>query len=107
MFNRKYDLQRSDLKVRCGEWDMRRAVEPIPHQDRVVVRTAVHPGFSGKNLTDNVALLFTDRPFVLGPHLDKICLPNSAIYPFDPEECYATGWGKDAFGDEGKFQARG
>ena len=63
--------------------------------------------FSGKNLTDNVALLFTDRPFVLGPNLDKICLPSSAIYPrFDPDECYATGWGKDAFGDEGKFQAR-
>ena len=55
-----------------------------------------------------MALLFTDRPFVLGPHLDKICLPNSAHYSqYDPNECYATGWGKDAFGDEGKFQARG
>ena len=81
--------------------------ESITLQDRDIVRMAMHPGFSGKNLTDNVALLFTNQPFVLGSHLDKICLPSSAIYPrYNPDECYATGWGKDAFGDEGKFQAR-
>ena len=92
--------------MRCGEWDTRRAVEPVPHQDRNVLDVAVHPGFDRKNLTANVALLFTE-PFLLGNSIDKICLPSSnydrnSRYNWD--ECVSTGWGKDQFGDEGEFQ---
>ena len=93
--------------MRCGEWDTRRVVEPIPHQDRPVVDVAVHPGFDRKNLTDNVALLFTETPFILGHSLDKICLPSSnyeSTSRYNLGECVSTGWGKDQFGDEGEFQ---
>lgn len=103
-----YDEGRAtDLFVRCGEWDTRRPVEPVPHQDRNVAHVAVHPGFDRKNLTDNVALLFTETPFILGHSLDKICLPSSnyeSSSRYNLDECVSTGWGKDQFGDEGEFQ---
>ena len=39
-------------------------------------------------------------------HLNKVCLPSSHSTlgepGYDPDDCYATGWGKDAFGAEGK-----
>ena len=108
LYRKYYDEGRAtDLFVRCGEWDTRRVVEPIPHQDRPVVDVAVHPGFDRKNLTDNVALLFTETPFILGHSLDKICLPSSnydSNSRYNWDECVSTGWGKDQFGDEGEFQ---
>ena len=93
--------------MRCGEWDTRRVVEPVPHQDRPVAEVAVHPGFDKKNLTSNVALIFTQTPFILSRSLDKICMPSSSYDSnsrYNWDECVSTGWGKDKFGDEGEFQ---
>ena len=59
-------MRDADLKVRCGEWDLHSRSEPLPPQDRGVVAAAAHPAFSAKNLTNNVALLFTDQPFAIG-----------------------------------------
>ena len=105
-FRKFYDEGRAtDLFVRCGEWDTRRVVEPVPHQDRPVADVAVHPGYDRKNLTNNVALLFTETPFILGHSLDKICMPSSNYEErYNWDECVSTGWGKDQFGDEGEFQ---
>jgi kallikrein len=98
----------ANLKLRCGEWDTQRQIEPAAHQDRDVYDMKVHPGYSGKNLTNDVALLFTDHnnPFVLSDHLDTICLPDLAgeRAAFKQEDCIGTGWGKDEFGAEGEYQ---
>ncbi len=69
----------------------------------------VHPGYSNSNLTNDVALLFTahDDPFILGDHLDRICLPSFddfARNSFQWDQCFATGWGKHKFGSEGEYQ---
>lgn len=88
------------LIVRCGEWDTQRTLEPAEHQDREVYYINSHPGFSSKNLTNNVALLHVSEQFILSPHVDVICLGDDYEY----DGCVATGWGKDDFGASGRYQ---
>ena len=105
----KYATKRGEvkgnLKVRCGEWDTKNATEPAEHQDRNVKTIKVHPGF-GSNLTNNIALLFVDEDFVLSAHIDIICLPNlqDMQNSYQKSACFATGWGKNEFGQEGEYQ---
>ncbi|TMW42702.1 hypothetical protein DOY81_012218 [Sarcophaga bullata] len=51
--------------------------------------------------TDNEAQF--EEPFVWQENIRPICLPD-ANTNFDHSRCYATGWGKDKFGREGKYQ---
>ena len=37
------------------------------------------------------------------PHINPVCLPNPQS-DFTGRDCFVTGWGKDAFGNNGKFQ---
>ncbi|CAG7732475.1 unnamed protein product, partial [Allacma fusca] len=41
---------------------------------------------------------------VLAPHIDTICLPGNTPQ-YDNSSCWATGWGKSAFGWNGTYQA--
>lgn len=99
-------LYDSVVKVRCGEWDTQQTVEPVDHQDRFVTKIISNPLFSRRNLTSNTALLLMDEPFILSAHIDTICLPSyeDAQFGYDWNHCVATGWGKDEFGADGKYQ---
>jgi hypothetical protein len=46
-----------------------------------------------------------DKPvdFARNPHISPACLPD-AFSDFTGQRCWTTGWGKDAFGDYGKYQ---
>merc|ERR1711953_828580 len=77
----KFQAEPSKLKVRCGEWDTQSQNEPRAHQDRAVHQVDLHPGFNGRNLANDWALLYTTEPFELQEHIDTICLP-------DPEEVF-------------------
>jgi len=37
------------------------------------------------------------------PHISPVCLPPKG-YEFAGQRCFVTGWGKDAFGEIGKYQ---
>ncbi|KAL7639535.1 UNVERIFIED_CONTAM: hypothetical protein RMT77_010036 [Armadillidium vulgare] len=91
------------LKVRAGEWDTQSEYEIYPHQDRFVTHVIIHPEYNEGSLWNDFAILVLEAPFVLGPNVDTICLPNHGEI-FDHVSCYATGWGKDKFGREGRFQ---
>ena len=53
------------------------------------------------------AVLTSDWPqFRLDWNVDTVCLPQPGE-SFDGRSCFATGWGKDEFGDAGEFQVRG
>jgi Trypsin len=41
--------------------------------------------------------------FCFSPHISAACLPDPHT-EFAGSRCYTTGWGKDAFGDFGKYQ---
>ncbi|XP_014289643.1 phenoloxidase-activating factor 2 [Halyomorpha halys] len=93
----------STLIVRAGEWDTQRANEIYPHQNRKVTRTIIHPGFNGGNLWNDYALLVVDTPFKFAQNIDTVCLASPGPVPLS-RECYASGWGKDQFGQKGTYQ---
>jgi len=99
----KYRDTPTVLKVRAGEWDTQREVEPFLHQDRNVAAVRIHPEFNSGALYNDFALLFTETIFNLSPHVDTVCLPELGE-TFDYNTCFATGWGKDRFGAEGEYQ---
>ena len=98
------------LSVRCGDWDsLNDLAEALPHQERQLERVTLHPEFDTErgargNLRHDLAVLVPVSPFQLGPHIDTVCLPEPEE-DFTGENCAATGWGKDRWGDLGRYQA--
>ncbi|XP_023015711.2 uncharacterized protein isoform X2 [Leptinotarsa decemlineata] len=94
-----------DLRVRLGEWDVNHDVEFYPYIERNVGSVHVHPEFYAGTLYNDIAVLRMDTPvdWSKHPHISPACLPH----PHDEytgSRCWTTGWGKDAFGDFGKYQ---
>ncbi|XP_043207781.1 phenoloxidase-activating factor 2-like [Amphibalanus amphitrite] len=95
-------LAQAPLKVRLGEWDTQHTTEFFAHEDVDVASVAVHEKFNGRNLHNDMALLFLERPVQLQEHIDTLCLPEPGV-DYTGAECVATGWGKDRF-DSGQYQ---
>ncbi|XP_014281064.2 serine proteinase stubble isoform X2 [Halyomorpha halys] len=94
-----------DLRVRLGEWDVNHDVEFFPYEERDVQTLYVHPDFYAGTLYNDIAILRLDRPVgsSQAPHISAACLPEPSA-DFSGSRCWTTGWGKDAFGDYGKYQ---
>merc|ERR1711983_750047 len=92
------------IVVRCGEWDTRDEVEPKGHQDIRAKQIFSHPGFVKRNLANDFAIIVTEDYYVLDKHVDTICLPQLNDQHFTEQNCVATGWGKDEFGDDGNYE---
>ncbi|ODN03108.1 Serine proteinase stubble [Orchesella cincta] len=95
------------LRVRLGDWDVGGETEFYPHQDLDVAAIALHPDFNSGNLFNDVAIVKLDGYVDIQryPHISPICLPDKYT-DFSNKRCIVTGWGKDAWGHEGKFQHR-
>ncbi|XP_018897016.2 uncharacterized protein [Bemisia tabaci] len=94
-----------DLRVRLGEWDVNHDVEFYPYVERDVVGLVVHPEFYAGTLYNDIAVLRLDKPvdFTQSPHISPACLPDQ-YSDYAGTRCWTTGWGKDAFGEQGKYQ---
>lgn len=94
-----------DLRVRLGEWDVNHDVEFYPYIEREITSVNVHPEFYAGTLYNDLAILRMDKPvdFAKHPHISPACLP-SLHDDYTGNRCWTTGWGKDAFGDFGKYQ---
>lgn len=91
------------LKIRAGEWDTQTKDEIFPHQDRTVSDYVVHEQYYKGGLFNDVALLFLSEPVALAENVNTVCLPPQN-HVFDYSRCFASGWGKDLFGAQGKYQ---
>lgn len=81
------------MTVPCGENE-----NPVLFfQDLKVSEFVVHPQFYSGGLYNDIALVFLQSSAILAPHIDTVCLPRSTPL-YDPSACFATGWGKNAFG---------
>ncbi|XP_017036137.1 uncharacterized protein [Drosophila kikkawai] len=94
-----------DLRVRLGEWDVNHDVEFFPYIERDVVSVHIHPEYYAGTLDNDLAILKLDQPvdFTKNPHISPACLPDK-YSDFTGARCWTTGWGKDAFGEHGKYQ---
>ncbi|KAJ0178346.1 hypothetical protein K1T71_006169 [Dendrolimus kikuchii] len=94
-----------ELRVRLGEWDVNRDVEFYPYIERDVLSVHVHPLYYAGTLDNDLAILKLDRPvdWTKYPHISPACLPDKYT-DYAGQRCWTTGWGKDAFGDNGKYQ---
>jgi hypothetical protein len=66
------------LKARVGEWDASGFNNPeqFNHQEYTIVRILKHPQFSAGRLSNDIALLYTDRDIDLSnPYVNTACLP--------------------------------
>lgn len=52
---------------------------------------------------NDIALLFLDAPVKIAENVNTACLPPANAH-FDGSRCFVSGWGKDRFGQEGKYQ---
>jgi len=94
-----------DLRVRLGEWDVNHDVEFFPYIERDVTNVIVHPEYYAGTLDNDLAILRLNVPvdFSNAPHISPACLPDK-FSDYTGTRCWTTGWGKDAFGDFGKYQ---
>ncbi|XP_026316903.1 uncharacterized protein LOC113228002 isoform X3 [Hyposmocoma kahamanoa] len=94
-----------ELRVRLGEWDVNHDVEFYPYIERDVVSVHVHPLYYAGTLDNDIAILKLDHPvdWTKYPHISPACLPDKYT-DYAGQRCWTTGWGKDAFGDYGKYQ---
>ncbi|GBP33101.1 Phenoloxidase-activating factor 2 [Eumeta japonica] len=94
----------TNLRVRAGEWDTQTKNELHPFQDRNVVEVKVHKDFNSGTLYYDVAILFLKSPMTMAPNVGVVCLPPPSDQPRAGTRCLASGWGKDQFGKEGRYQ---
>ncbi|VVC98030.1 unnamed protein product [Leptidea sinapis] len=92
------------MKIRAGEWDTQTTKEIYPYQDRDVEQVVVHKDFNKNNLFYDIALLFLSTPVELAPNVGVVCLPPPRERAVKATRCFASGWGKDKFGTEGRYQ---
>nr|XP_032526244.1 phenoloxidase-activating factor 2-like [Danaus plexippus plexippus] len=95
------------LKVRAGEWDTQTSKEIYPFQDRDVDSIIIHKDYNHvkKNLFYDIALLFLSSPVDMNvPNVALACLPPPRLVTPGGIRCFASGWGKDKFGKEGRYQ---
>nr|A0A6J1W8N1.1 RecName: Full=Phenoloxidase-activating factor 2; Short=PFAF2; AltName: Full=Prophenoloxidase-activating factor II [Galleria mellonella] len=92
------------LRVRAGEWDTQTTKEIYPYQDRDVTHKEIHKDFNKGNLFYDIALLFLSQPMEMAPNVGVVCLPPRNERAEAGTRCFASGWGKDKFGKEGRYQ---
>lgn len=98
-----FGMQPSTLAVRVGEWDTQTNRELYPHADYEVKEIIVHENFGQEGLLNDIALLILVNSVEFFRHIQPICLPPQDSV-FDHSRCFASGWGKDLYGQEGKYQ---
>ncbi|VVD05920.1 unnamed protein product [Leptidea sinapis] len=94
-----------ELRVRLGEWDVNHDVEFFPYIERDVLSVHVHPLYYAGTLDNDLAILKLEHPvdWTKYPHISPACLPDKYT-DYSGQRCWTTGWGKDAFGMNGKYQ---
>merc|ERR1712233_146540 len=99
------------LKIRVGEYDASgfNPPETAQREEYTIVRLFKHPQFNAGRLSNDVAILYTDRDINLNnPNVNTACLPSCRdqfSHQFNNGtgvRCWVAGWGKNEV--DGSFQ---
>ncbi|XP_043517767.1 phenoloxidase-activating factor 2 [Frieseomelitta varia] len=93
------------LKVRLGEWDVQSTTETYAVQDYSIKKISIHPGYNSANLQNDIAIIVLSGtvPVANSLNINTACFPTGL--PAASTRCWVSGWGKDAFGTNGKYQS--
>ena len=76
-------MPKSNLIVRCGDWNVQGNEELQQHQDRTIADVIIHPLYSGRGtkandqVHNNFAVLHMDQEFdMMFDHISHVCLPE-------------------------------
>ncbi|XP_023728003.1 phenoloxidase-activating factor 2 isoform X2 [Cryptotermes secundus] len=94
------------VKVRLGDWDITRNIEPYSYQDYIISNVYIHPHFNSANLQNDIAVikLYQQIPLGVYPNINPACLSRQNA-AFTGQRCIVAGWGTDAFGPSGQYQS--
>lgn len=81
----------SNFVVRAGEWDLKTDNEIFSHQDRRVTKVVIHQDYNSTTKYNDVALIFTDKPFDLNKNIQLMCLPEEN-HNFTNALCFISWW---------------
>merc|ERR1712004_49007 len=101
------NIQQNELlKIRVGEYDASgfNPPETVQHEEYTVVRLLKHPQFNAGRLSNDIALLYTDRDINLNKaNVNTACLPSCRDqFSLSQSEICAGGQvGKDACTGDG------
>lgn len=93
----------NDIKVRAGEWDSKTTRERLPYQERNVANIISHKDFVAAGVFNDFALLVLETPMDKAEHIGTVCLPDQG-QTIISKNCFVSGWGKNVFGSEGRYQ---
>ncbi|KAJ8921968.1 hypothetical protein NQ315_008605 [Exocentrus adspersus] len=98
-----YKFQAGDIKIRAGEWDSKTTRERLPYQERNVATIVSHRDFVPAGVFNDFALLVLENPLDKAEHIGTVCLPEQGQV-INSRNCFVSGWGKNVFGTEGRYQ---
>ncbi|XP_050541639.1 phenoloxidase-activating factor 2-like [Daktulosphaira vitifoliae] len=94
-----YSKNISALKIRLGEWDIYRNIEPFPHIERSISSMTIHPDYISSNLHNDIVVIMLSEPVITSTYISPICLPynmlNFEVMQFN--KCRVSGWGTENF----------
>jgi len=86
------NISPDEVKIRCGEYDLRNESEQYEYQERNVKNCTFHPYYTGsKTVQNDIAVIHTTEAFKQAPNVNTICLPDSDTL-FTDSKCYSMGW---------------
>lgn len=91
----------SALKVRLGDWDIYKNVEPKPHVERTVASVAIHGEYSPSTMHNDIAVIAMSETVTASDYIGPACLPPKpppdAVMPRQWTGCRVSGWGTESF----------
>ncbi|GFU54398.1 serine proteinase stubble [Nephila pilipes] len=90
--------QPTDVILRLGEYNFRRADEMHPHVERRIYVMVIHPEFDQITYENDLALLRFQEPVKLQANIVPVCLPHD-MDDITGRIAVVTGWGRLSEGD--------
>jgi len=91
-----YSTGIDSMKIRLGEWDMKKEVERLPHRDYSIESKTVHPSYNPATFENDIALVKLKETVTFKEHIIPVCLPTKK--DFVGKKATAVGWGRTAYG---------
>lgn len=87
----------SAVKVRLGDWDIYKNVEPQPPAELSVANVVIHPEYSSSTMHNDIAVVSLSDPVTASGHIGPVCLPPPPSPPRSWTGCRVSGWGAENF----------